>query len=93
MSVAENIDFEPVFEPYIPKNNVELMQLITQSNGGKQSTSKRRSIELNPLNDDADSVEKEIKEEQQNELMQQATMLGMGSSASAAQSVENNEEE
>lgn len=93
MSVAENIDFEPVFEPYIPKNNVELMQLINQSNGGKPSTSQRRSIELNPLNDDADSVEKEMKEEQQSELMQQAAMLGMGSSASAAQSINNEGEE
>lgn len=92
-SVAEDIDFEPVFEPYIPKNDVELMQLITQSNGGKASTSQRRSIELNPLNDDADSVEKEIKEEQQDELMQQAAMLGMGSSSSAAQSINNEEEE
>lgn len=92
-SVAEDIDFEPVFEPYIPKNDVELMQLITQSNGGKASTSQRRSIELNPLNDDADSVEKEIKEEQQDELMQQAAMLGMGSSSSAAQSINNEEKE
>lgn len=92
-SVAEDIDFEPVFEPYIPKNDVELMQLITQSNGGKASTSQRRSIELNPLNDDADSVEKEIKEEQQDELIQQAAMLGMGSSSSAAQSINNEEEE
>ena len=92
-SVAEDIDFEPVFEPYIPKNDVELMQLITQSNGGKASTSQRRSIELNPLNDDADSVEKEIKEEQQDELKQQAAMLGMGSSSSAAQSINNEEEE
>ena len=91
-SVAEDIDFEPVFEPYIPKNDVELMQLITQSNGGKASTSQRRSIELNPLNDDADSVEKEIKEEQQDELMQQTAMLGMGSSSSAAQSINNEEE-
>lgn len=92
-SVAEDIDFEPVFEPYIPKNDVELMQLITQSNGGKPSTSQRRSIELNPLNDDADSVEKEMDEEQQNELMQQAAMLGMGVSASAAQSINNEGEE
>ena len=92
-SVAEDIDFEPVFEPYIPKNDVELVQLITQSNGGKPSTSQRRSIELNPLNDDADSVEKEMKEEQESEMMRQATMLGMGGSASAAQSINNEEEE
>lgn len=92
ISVAEDIDFEPVFEPYIPKNNVEMLQLITQSNGGKPSTSQRRGIELNPLNDDADSVEEEMKQEQQDELMQQAAMLGAGGSATAQQSVENNEE-
>ena len=86
-SVAENIDFEPVFEPYVPKNDVELLQLITQSNGGKPSTSQRRSIELNPLNDDADSVEKEMKEEQESEITQQAALMGIGSSASASQSV------
>lgn len=92
-SVAENIDFEPVFEPYVPKNDVELLQLITQSNGGKPSTSQRRSIELNPLNDDADSVEKEMKEEQESEITQQAALMGIGSSASASQSVINREEE
>lgn len=93
ISVAENIDFEPVFEPYIPKNDVETLQLINNSNGGKPSTSQRRSIELNPLNDDADKVEKEMQEEQQKELMQQAAMLGTGGSATAQQSIENNEEE
>lgn len=92
-SVAENIDFEPVFEPYVPKNDVELLQLITQSNGGKPSTSQRRSIELNPLNDDADSVENEMKEEQESEITQQAALMGIGSSASASQSVINREEE
>lgn len=90
-SVAEDIDFEPVFEPYIPKNDVELLQLITQSNGGKPSTSQRRSIELNPLNDDADSVEKEMKEEQESEMMQQAAFMGVGESANASQSVANEE--
>ena len=93
MSVSENIDFEPTFEPYIPKNDVELLQLITSSNGGKQSTSQRRSIELNPLNDDKDTIEKEIMEEQQNELMRQATMLGMGGSATAEQSISEEENE
>ena len=41
----------------------------------------------NKKNDDADSVEKEMKEEQQDELSQQAAMLGVGSSASASQSI------
>ena len=92
-SVAEDIDFEPVFEPYIPKNNVELMQLITQSNGGNPSTSQRRSIELNPLNDDPDKVEEEMKSEQEEALAQQAALSGLGSAASGSQSVSNEEEE
>lgn len=92
-TVAESIDFEPVFEPYIPKNNVELLQLITQSNGGKASTSQRRSIELNPLNDDADSVEAEMKAEQEGEMARHAAILGTGGSAIARQSLEESEEE
>ena len=91
--VLESMDFEPVFKPYLPKNDVELLQLITSSNGGAKSTSNRRAIELNPINDDADKIEEEMKQEQQEEMMQQAAMLGRGDAASAAQSVNNEEEE
>ena len=93
LAVAEQVDFEPVFKPYLPKNDVELLQLITSSNGGAKSTSNRRAIELNPINDDADKVEEEMKQEQQEEMTQQAAMLGAGSSASVAQSINNEEEE
>lgn len=93
LAVAEQVDFEPVFKPYLPKNDVELLQLITSSNGGAKSTSNRRAIELNPINDDADKVEEEMKQEQQEEMTQQAAMLGAGSSASAAQSINSEEEE
>jgi SPP1 family phage portal protein len=91
--VARNIDFEPVFKPYLPKNDVELLQLITSSNGGKQSTSNRRAIELNPLNDDPDKIEEEMKEEQQESLAQAAALSGLGSSASGSQSASSEEEE
>ena len=92
-SVAENIDFEPVFKPYLPKNDVEMLQLITSSNGGAKSTSNRRAIELNPINDDPDKVEQEMKDEQKEELAQQAALSGLGSAASGSQSVSNEEEE
>ncbi len=93
VAVADDMDFEPVFKPYLPKNDTELLQLITQSNGGMQSTSLRRSIELNPLNDDPDKVQNEIKQEQEEALVQQAALSGFGSAATSNQSVSNEEEE
>lgn len=90
--ILESIDFEPVFRPYLPKNDVELLQLINASNNGAQSTSNRRAIELNPLNDDATAVAKEIKQEQDEALARQATISGFGEAASGKQSVENEEE-
>lgn len=92
-SIAEQIDFEPVFKPYLPKNDVELLQLITSSNGGAKSTSNRRAIELNPLNDDPDKVEEEMKSEQEEALSQQSSLSGLGSAASGEQSVSNEEDE
>lgn len=93
LDVAENIDFEPVFTPYMPKNDTELLQLITTSIGGKQTTSQKRAIQLNPLNDDPDKIEQEIKEEEDNNLAQQAAMLGVGGTANEGQSLKNEEEE
>lgn len=87
LDVSENIDFEPIFTPYMPKNDTELLQLITQSNGGGQSTSQRRAIQLNPLNDDPERVYQEIQEEQQNELAQQAAVSGIGNVVGGEQSV------
>ncbi len=93
LDVAENIDFEPVFTPYMPKNDTELLQLITTSIGGKQTTSQKRAIQLNPLNDDPDKIEQEIKEEEDSNLAQQAAMLGVGGTANEEQSLKNEEEE
>lgn len=76
--IAEEVEFEPMFKPYMPKNEVEQLELITKSTGGKQSTSRRRAIELNPLNDDPEEVEREIEEEDQKALEQAATVMGQG---------------
>lgn len=92
-SVADDIDFEPVFDPYIPKNDVELMQLITSSNGGEKSTSNRRAIELNPINDNPDEIEEEIRQEQEAALQNEAMLMNVGTSASAQQSITNEGEE
>lgn len=83
MSVANDTDFEPVFKPYMPKNEVEELELITKSVGGKQTTSRRRAIELNPLNDDPAQVEEEIKEEEQEALKQAQEAMGVGETSNS----------
>lgn len=93
METADSVEFEPIFTPFIPKNDVETLQLISSATGGQSSTSRKRAIELNPLNDDPQRIEKEMDEEQQQALQIQAQAMGMGSSASASQSVEGGNEE
>lgn len=85
MSIADDTDFEPIFNPFMPKNEVEQLDLITKSTGGKATTSRRRGIELNPLNDDPEEVEKEIEEEEQRALEQAATALGQGESSNGVE--------
>lgn len=84
-SVADEIDFEPVFTPFMPKNEVEELELITKSTGGKATTSRRRGIELNPLNDDPDEVEQEIKKEEQEALEQAAAAMSVGESSNGVE--------
>lgn len=88
MSVANDTDFEPVFKPYMPKNEVEELELITKSVGGKQTTSRRRGIELNPLNDDADEVEEEIKQEEQESLEQAQAVMSVGETSNTVEEEE-----
>ena len=84
MSVAESCDFEPVFTPYLPKNDTEMLELIQRSTGGQPTTSRRRGIELNPINDDADRVEQEIAQEQQEAIALAARSMGVGDSSNSA---------
>ncbi len=83
--IAQEIEFEPIFKPYMPKNEVEDLELITKSTGGKQTTSRRRAIELNPLNDDPEEVEREIEEEEQKALELASAALGTGDSANGVE--------
>lgn len=84
-TVADEIDFEPIFKPFMPKNEVEELELITKSTGGKATTSQKRGIELNPLNDDPEQVEKEMEEEKQAELDMAARALGTGGSSNSVE--------
>lgn len=83
--VANEIEFEPVFKPYMPKNETEELELITKSTGGKQTTSRRRGIELNPLNDDPDKVEQEINEEEAEALEKARKTMGIGESSNGVE--------
>ena len=83
-SVAQETDFEPVFKPYMPKNEVEQLQMIMSSVGGKATTSRRRGIELNPVNDDPDRIENEINAETQEDLAIAAMASGIGESSNDA---------
>lgn len=85
LSVADETDFEPVFKPYMPENEVEKLELITKSTGGKATTSRRRGIELNPLNDNAEEVEAEIKAEEQEALKQAAAAMSVGESSNGVE--------
>ncbi len=53
--------------------------------------SKRRGIELNPLNDDPDRIEEEIAEEQQEALALASASMGIGETA-AGNEAENGEQ-
>lgn len=86
--VADDTDFEPIFKPFIPKNEVEQLELIQKSVGGQQTTSRRRGIELNPLNDDADRIEQEIEEETQEAMANAAMAMGVGESGNGTEGEE-----
>lgn len=90
-SVAQACDFEPIFTPFMPKNELEELQMITTATGGQATTSQRRGIALNPLNDDPARVEQEMDEEKEKALMLAAQQMGMGDTSSNA--IESGEEE
>lgn len=83
-STATDIDFEPIFSPYMPKNDVEELEMIQKATGGKATTSRKRGIELNPLNDDPERIEQEINEEEQAAMMQAAAAMGIGDTSNNA---------
>jgi SPP1 family phage portal protein len=61
--VIDEIEVEPKFEPYMPKNLTETLQLLNMSTGGKPSMSQQEAVRQNPLVDNADATLKQIQEE------------------------------
>ncbi len=68
-SVLDKVEAEPVFSPYIPKNEYELLQMIQMSNGGKASLSRKDSVEKNPLVINPQETLDEIEKEEQQGMM------------------------
>ena len=63
--IADQLRITPVFTPYIPKNEVEMLQLINLSTQSKQTMSQEDGIRLNPLVSNPEITIKEIRKEQQ----------------------------
>lgn len=79
-SLVESVRIEPKFEPYLPKNEVEELQMITSSTGGKPTLSQAEGVRRNPLVKNPEAVLKEIKQEKAEALKEQNALLTVGSS-------------
>lgn len=71
-SVISRINIEPVFKPYMPKNELEEIQMISTSTGGKPSMSQEEGVRQNPKVSNADAVLKQLKEERAAEMVESA---------------------
>lgn len=68
-SAYANIRVEPRFKPYLPKNEVEEMQIISMSTGSKPTMSQEEGVRQNPRVSNPEEVLKQIQQESQAEMM------------------------
>lgn len=68
-SVYEGISVEPKFKPYLPKNEVEEMQIISMSTGSKPTMSQEEGVRQNPRVNNPEEVLNQLKEESQAEMI------------------------
>ena len=54
----------PIFTPYIPKNELETLQLINLSTQGKATMSQKDGIMLNPLVSNPEETKQKLQEEE-----------------------------
>lgn len=75
-SVVDSISVEPKFEPYMPKNLLEQLQLLNLSTGSKPTMSQQEAVKQNPLVDNATQVLEQLKEEAQadNDALMQTSL-------------------
>jgi SPP1 family phage portal protein len=71
-SVVNGIRVEPVFKPYMPKNELEEIQIISTSTGGKATMSQEEGVKQNPRVSNAEEVLKQIQAEEAAQMMNDA---------------------
>lgn len=79
--VMEATFCEPIFSPYLPKNELEEIQMINASTNGKATMSQKSGVRRNPIVSNPDEEIKNLEEEEQAKQEQQMQMLGTGDSA------------
>lgn len=80
-SIMEGTFCEPIFQPYLPKNEQEEIQLLNLSTGGKPTMSQKTAISLNPKVPNPDEEIKNLEEEAEVERKQESQELGTGDTA------------
>lgn len=71
-SVLNAISIEPVFKPYMPKNELEEVQIISTSTNGRATMSQEEGVRQNPRVSNPDAVLKQLKNEKAEELVESA---------------------
>jgi SPP1 family phage portal protein len=66
-NVLDEIEVEPKFEPYMPKNLTETLQLLNMSTGNRPTMSQKEAVRQNPLVDNPTQVIEQLNEEAQQE--------------------------
>lgn len=80
-NIMESTFCEPVFQPYLPKNEQEEIQLLNLSTGGKPTMSQKTAISLNPKVPNPDEEIKNLEEEDEVAQKKQLQELGTGDTA------------
>ncbi len=62
--IADGLRVSPVFTPYIPKNEMETLQLINLATQGKETMSQENGVRLNPLVSNPEETLKQLQEQE-----------------------------
>lgn len=89
--IADALNVIPVFSPYIPKNEMETLQLINLSTQNKATMSQEDGVRLNPLVSNPEQTLKQLKEDESSEA--KMNIFASAISGAAAQNEEENNEE
>lgn len=83
--IVDTLNVEPFFAPYIPKNEMEMLQMINLSTQSKATMSQEDGVKLNPLVSNPEQTIKQLQEES-------AAQAKLDIFASAINSEQNGEE-